>query len=98
MSEVLRIYYEGEPEYDRLMKASALIEEKSGAKVAVQRCYFDIDQNWQYSALIADPDDRWGGWQCTTPAQYEKIVDGDMQAFYDAVDIVAKSVKRLSKQ
>ena len=98
MENKIRLYGSNEPEYISLVKAAKTIEQKTGVKIAVQPCYFDIDQDWQYSALIADPDSRWGGWQCATPAQYERIVSGDPLEYEKGLSAVVDSITRLKRR
>lgn len=89
MADVITIYNKESKEYKRLEAAGKLIEAETGCSVVVKNTYFDYEQDWKWTTLIAEPVDRMT-YQILCPRDYKKIVAGDMDEFVEAVKTVIR--------
>ena len=87
--EPIRIYSENSPELNKLKLACYELERlsKHGTVYTVKNIYFDVGQNWMYSAIIANSRDG-ASWQAVCPRDYERILYADDVA-KTCADIVA---------
>lgn len=80
---------------DELNKRS--IESGSSVRYRVDDCYFDFGQNWWWTTVLATNGENGsitGTWQCLSPAQHEKIIQGNSD---EVLEQVLASSDKLTK-
>lgn len=80
---------------DELNKRS--IESGSPVRYRVDDCYFDFGQNWWWTTVLATCGENGsvtGTWQCLSPAQHEKIIQGNSE---EVIEQVLAASDRLTK-
>ena len=93
--DIIKTYDPWDWEYSCLQTAAKFIENMSGVGVVVKNCCYDIDQDWLYTTLIADPENDFGSYQCTTPRQYKQLINGNFADFTAVVSEIAAGVKKM---
>ena len=91
MKTLEKIYNKDSPEYAKLQAAGLLIKALTHGKFYGEphKTYFDIDQDWIYTALIIydstkELKDITSSFQ-VNPASYEAIVSGTLDDFTEAI-------------
>ena len=76
--EPIRIYEPNTPEMNRLKLACYELEQlsRTGTRYTVENIYFDVGQNWWYSAIVAHSADG-QSWHAVNPRDYERIISSD---------------------
>lgn len=76
--EVIRIYAPDSHEQMKLKLACYELEQLTtkGTRYTVEDIYFDLGQNWMYSAIVAHSTDG-RSWQALNPRDYERVILSD---------------------
>lgn len=79
---LIRVYDEKEIEYRKLqffcdVCNNELINWGAHKYVFIRECYFDLGQDWKYTALITEDFAKYSTWQSVCPRDYEAIVSSD---------------------
>lgn len=82
MSDFIKEYYPGTPEYQKLKIAAQMLTTFStkGIEYRVENVYFDYDQDWWWTTIIAYAPTETGilrTWQALYPVQEEQILNAD---------------------
>lgn len=75
MAELIRIYAPDSHEQMKLKLACYELEQLTtkGTRYTVEDIYFDLGQNWMYSAIVAHSTDG-TSWQALCPRDYENVL------------------------
>ena len=93
--DIIRTYDPWDWEYSCLQAAAKFVENMSGIKVVINFFFNDTATTEIYTTLIADPEDPFGGYQCTNPRQYKQLINGNFNDFTAAVAEIASGVKKM---
>lgn len=87
----IRIYKEDEKQYRTLKLFAEMVTDFSKtATMKVENIYFDMGQNWWYSALVTYKDND--SWQSFCPRDYELIL------YTDSITILEKMARYYSEK
>lgn len=84
MTDTIKTYLPGTPEYKRLKAAASIIESFTNLKCAVADTYFDAGQNWMWTTIIASSPNG-SDWQMLSPRDHEIILTREFDAFAECV-------------
>lgn len=85
----IRIYNKEERQYKILKLFAEMVNDNlTSGYMALEDIYFDMGQNWKYTALVTHKEDGvFGSWQSFCPRDYELIL------YTDSIAILEKMAK-----
>lgn len=90
----IRVYEKNERQYKVLKMFAEMVNDNlTDGHLTVENIYFDMGQNWKYTALITNKEDGlFGSWQSFCPRDYELIL------YTDSIAILEKMAKYYAEE
>ena len=90
----IRVYEKNERQYKVLKMFAEMVNDNlTDGYLTVENIYFDMGQNWKYTALVTYKEDGvFGSWQSFCPRDYELIL------YTDSIAILEKMAKYYAEE